>query len=48
MKEEKLQLILQKQRIVIDYYEKLHDKKFENLGEMDKFLEKYSLPKLNQ
>ena len=36
------------QRIVTKYYEKPYAKKFENLGEMDKFLEKYNLPKLNQ
>ena len=27
------------QRIVRNYYKELHAKKFENLGEMDKFLE---------
>ena len=32
------------QRIVRNYYEELYAKKFENLGEMDKFLEKYNLP----
>ena len=32
------------QRIVRNYYEQLYAKKFENLGEMDKFLEKYNLP----
>ena len=32
------------QRIVRNYYEKLYARKFENLGEMDKFLEKYNLP----
>ena len=26
----------------------LYAKKFENLGEMEKFLEKYNLPKLNE
>ena len=30
-----------------NYYEQLYDKEFENLGEMDKFLENYNLPKLN-
>ena len=28
------------QRIVRNYYEEIHAKKFENLGEMEKFLEK--------
>ena len=36
------------QRIVRNYYEKLYAKKFENLAEMDKFLETYNLPKLNE
>ena len=36
------------QRIVRKYYEELYAKKFENLGEMDKFLEKYNLTKLNE
>ena len=36
------------QRIVRNYYEELYSKKFENLGEMDKCLEKYNLPKLNE
>ena len=36
------------QRIVRNYNEQLYTKKFENLGEMDKFLEKYNLPKLNE
>ena len=35
-------------RIVRNYYEELYARKFENLDEMDKFLEKYNLPKLNQ
>ena len=34
------------QRIVSNYYEELYAKKFENLGEMDIFLEKYNIPKL--
>ena len=36
------------QRIVRNYYEELYARKFENLDEMDKFLEKYSLPKLKR
>ena len=36
------------QRIVRNYYEELYAKKFENLDEMDTFLEKYNLPKLNE
>ena len=36
------------QRIVRNYYEELYAKKFENLDEMDKFLEKYNLPKLKE
>ena len=36
------------QRIVRNYSEELYAKKFENLGEMDKFLEKYNLQKLNE
>ena len=36
------------QRIVRNYYEELYARKFENLDEMVKFLEKYNLPKLNE
>ena len=36
------------QRSVRNCYEELHAKKCENLDEMDKFLEKYNLPKLNE
>ena len=36
------------QRIVRNYYEDLYAKKFENLDEMDTFLEKYNLPKLTE
>ena len=31
-----------------NYYEDLYAKKFENLGDMDTFLEKYNLPKVNE
>ena len=36
------------QRILSNYFKQLYAKKFERLGEMDKFLEKYNLPKLNE
>ena len=36
------------QRNVRNYYEQLYAKKFDDLGEMDKFLETYNPPKLNQ
>ena len=36
------------QRIIRDYYKQLYANKLDNLEEMDKFLERYSLPRLNQ
>ena len=48
MKEVRLKLIPQKNKDCKNYYKELYAKKFENLGEMDKFLEKYNLPKLNE
>ena len=36
------------QRILRNYYEELYAKKFENLGEMDTFLERYNLSKLRE
>ena len=36
------------QRIRRDYYKKLYDNKVDNLEEMDTFLEKHNLPRLNQ
>ena len=36
------------QRIVRDYYQQLYANKMDDLEEMDKFLEKYNFPKLNQ
>ena len=36
------------QRIIRDYYQHLYANKMDNLEEMDKFLEKYNFPKLNQ
>jgi hypothetical protein len=36
------------QEIVRDYFENLYSNKFENLKEMDRFLDTYDHPKLNQ
>jgi len=36
------------QRIIRDYYMQLSDNKMENLEEVDKILEKYNLPRLDQ
>ena len=45
MKKEKLQPEMQ--RIIRDYDEQLYANKMDNLEEMNKFLEKYNLPKKN-
>ena len=34
--------------IIKDYYEQLYGNKMDNLEEMDRFLEKFNLPRLNQ
>ena len=36
------------QRIIRDYYEQLYGNKMDNLEEMDRFLDKFNLPRLNQ
>ena len=36
------------QRIIRDHYEQLYGNKMDNLEEMDRFLEKFNLPILNQ
>jgi len=36
------------QRIIREDYEQLHDNKMNNLEEMNRFLEKFNLPRLNQ
>ena len=35
-------------RIIRDYYEQQYGNKMDNLEEMDRFLEKYNLPRMNQ
>ena len=35
------------QKIIRDYYKQLYASKRDNLEEMDKFLEKYDIPRLN-
>ena len=34
--------------IIRDYYQQLYANKMDNMEEMDKFLEKYNFPKLDQ
>ena len=36
------------QKIITDYYEQLYGNKIDNLEGMDRFLEKFNLPRLNQ
>ena len=48
MKMKKLQQTTQIQMIIRDYYQQLYANKMDNMEEMDKFLEKYNFPKLNQ
>ena len=36
------------QRIIRDYYEQLYGNTIDNLEEMDRFLEKFNLPRMNQ
>jgi hypothetical protein len=39
---------LEIQEIIRDYFENPYSNKFENLEEMDRFLDTYDYPKLNQ
>ena len=39
---------MQKLKGLWDYYEQLYGNKIDNLEEMDKFLEKFNLPRMNQ
>jgi hypothetical protein len=36
------------QKIIRNYFEKLHSNKFENLKEINRFLDAYDYPKVNQ
>ena len=47
MKKNRLHQTMQKkQRIIRDYYEQLYGNKIANLDEVDRFLEKFNLPRL--
>ena len=48
MRKERLQQIKQKQRLIRNYYEQVYGNKMDNLEEMDRLLEKFNLPRLNQ
>jgi hypothetical protein len=47
-KEEITTNTMEVQEIISDYFENLYSNKFENLDEMDRFLDTYDHPKLNQ
>ena len=48
MKKERLTDNAEIQRNLRDYYEQLYGNKMDNLEEMDRFIEKFNLPRLNQ
>ena len=48
MKKERLQQTMQKYKGVKDIYEQLYGNKMDNLEEMDRFLEKFNLSRLDQ
>ena len=48
LKKERLQQKMQKYKELWDYYEYWYGNKMDNLKEMDRFLEKFNLPRLNQ
>ena len=48
MKKERLKHTIQKYKGLWDYYEQLCGNKIDNFKEMDRFLEKFNLPRLNE
>ena len=48
MEKERLQETMQKYKQLCNYYEQLYGNKMDNLEKMDRFLEKFNLPRLNQ
>ena len=48
MKKERLQKNAKIQRIIRDYCKQLYGNNMDNLKEMNRFLEKFNLPRLNQ
>ena len=48
MKKEKLQMIPLKYKGSLDYYKQLCVNKLDHMEEMDRFLQRYNLPTLNQ
>ena len=48
MKKERLQDNVETKRIIRDYYKQLYGNNIDNLEEIDRFLEKFNLPRLNQ
>ena len=48
MRKEGLQQTMQKYKQLCNYYEQLYGNKMDNLEKMDRFLEKFNLPRLNQ
>ena len=48
MKKERLQQSAETQSVIRDYYEQLYGNKVDSLQEMDRFLEKFNVPRLNQ
>ena len=45
---ERLKQTMQKYKQLWDYYEQLYGNKMDNLEEIDRFLEKFNLPRLNK